>query len=74
MSGPNAVEGRWYSDPHHTDAFLVIAVHDKEGVIDVRDRRGEIDELDFDEWESMGLEVCSSPPEWEGGPEDDDPW
>jgi hypothetical protein len=64
MPGPHIIEGRWYTDASHQDAFWVIAVDEQERVVDVRDGFGEIDELDFDEWESLGLELCSSPPEW----------
>jgi hypothetical protein len=33
-------------------------------VIDVRDRYGDIDEFDLDEWDAMNLVLCSAPTEW----------
>jgi hypothetical protein len=72
MSGPKVIEGQWYSDSRHRDVFCVIAVDEQEGLIDVRDGFGDIDEFDFDEWESLGLELCSTPPEWADLPDDED--
>jgi hypothetical protein len=72
MSSPKVVEGQWYSDSQHHDWFCVIAVDEQEGLIDVRDGYGEIDELDFDEWESMGLELCAIPPAWTDALDDED--
>lgn len=72
MSSPKVIEGHWYSDSRHQDVFWVIAVDEQAGLIDVRDSFGEIDELDFDEWESLGLELCSSPPDWLDVSDEDD--
>lgn len=72
MRIPKVIEGQWYSDARHKDVFWVIAVDEKEGLIDVRDGFGEIDELDFDEWESLGLALCTNPSEWADAPDDED--
>jgi hypothetical protein len=48
-----------------SDDFLcVIGVHDDEGVVDIRDEYGDVDEIEFDEWETMDLVLCATPPEW----------
>ncbi|MGH8189527.1 MAG: DUF6763 family protein [Steroidobacteraceae bacterium] len=62
-----AFEGQWYADRSSNDVFCVIAVDDSDGWIDVRDLYGDIDEFDFDEWESMDLELCATPEEWSRG-------
>lgn len=38
----------------------------------MRDRYGDIDEFDLDEWDAMDLIVCTAPEEWEFGGEDAD--
>jgi hypothetical protein len=56
-------EGQWYR--HLSDeAFFVIAVHEDEDAIDVRDEYGDVDELSFQEWDRMNLELCNPPPGW----------
>ena len=65
MSDIKVCEGQWYADRTHHEFFLVIAVDESDGLIDVRDRYGDIDEFDLDEWDAMDLVVCSAPSEWE---------
>jgi hypothetical protein len=72
MSGIKALEGQWYADRAYHDFFLVIAIDESDGLIDVRDRYGDIDEFDLDEWDSMDLVLCAAPAEWDPGAEDDD--
>ncbi len=73
MRNIKACEGQWYADRSSNDVFCVIAIDDSDGWIDVRDLYGDIDEFDFDEWEAMDLELCSSPEEWNRDrPEEDE--
>jgi hypothetical protein len=72
MYGIKALEGQWYADRAHHDFFLVIAVDESDGLIDVRDCYGDIDEFDLDEWEAMDLVLCSAPEDWELGADDAD--
>ena len=72
MSDINAREGQWYTDRAHHEFFLVIAIDESDGLIDVRDRYGDIDEFDLDEWDSMDLVLCAAPAEWDPAAEDDD--
>ena len=59
-----AHQGQWYADRATRDTFCVINVDEMDGIIDVRDSYGDIDEFDFDEWASMDLEVCIAPTGW----------
>jgi hypothetical protein len=65
MSSIKACEGQWYVDRAHHEFFLVIAIDESDGLIDVRDRYGDIDEFDLDEWEAMDLVICSAPATWD---------
>lgn len=64
MSDIKAREGQWYADRANHEFFLVIAIDESDGLIDVRDRYGDIDEFDLDEWEAMNLVLCSAPTQW----------
>ena len=72
MSEPHVKIGDWYLDRNKHDFLCVIGVHDDEGVVDVRDEYGDIDEIAFDEWETMDLVLCSTPSEWHQGDDDFD--
>lgn len=61
MHHVKALQGQWYSDRSTRDIFCVIAVDESDGLIDVRDGYGDIDEFDFDEWDAMDLELCAAP-------------
>ena len=65
MSEIKAREGQWYVDPFYREFFLVIAVDESDGLIDVRDRYGDIDEFDLDEWDAMDLVLCVAPGDWD---------
>ena len=64
MSDIKAREGEWYVDRAHHEFFLVIAIDESDGLIDVRDGYGDIDEFNLDEWDAMDLVLCSAPTEW----------
>lgn len=66
MSSTKACEGQWYVDRAHHEFFLVIAIDESDGLIDVRDRYGDVDEFDLDEWDAMGLVLCAAPGEIPG--------
>ena len=66
MSNVIAREGQWYTHRFSNEIFCVIGVDDAHGVIDVRDSYGDIDEVDFEEWETMDLELCAAPNGWTG--------
>jgi hypothetical protein len=72
MNDMKACEGQWYVDRAHHEFFLVIAIDESDGLIDVRDRYGDIDEFDLDEWDAMDLVVCAAPAESEWDGEDED--
>ena len=61
MSDLKAREGQWYADRVHHEFFLVIAIDESDGLIDVRDLFGDIDEFDLDEWDAMDLVLCVAP-------------
>jgi hypothetical protein len=65
MSDPSIKVGDWYLDRDKHDFLCVIGVHKEEGVVDIRDEYGDVDEIEFDEWETMDLVLCSTPPEWQ---------
>lgn len=72
MGHVKALQGQWYSDRYTREIFCVIGIDEDDGLIDVRDGYGDIDEFDYAEWESMDLELCSAPESWQLDPELDE--
>ena len=72
MRRVKASEGVWYSDRSTREIFCVIRVDDGDGLIDVRDGYGDIDEFDFDEWDHMDLEIVAAPGSWLSDEDDDE--
>ncbi len=60
------IEGNWYYDRDKDRRFEVIAVDESENRIDIQDFDGDLDEITFDLWFSLNLEVAEAPEEWLG--------
>lgn len=60
------IEGNWYFDPDKERRFEVIAVDERENRIDIQDFDGDLDEITFDLWATLNLEVADAPEEWLG--------
>ena len=59
MSNVIPQEGRWYSYRGNRELYQVINIDDTDRVIYFQDTRGDIDEVDFDEWFAMDLELLT---------------
>jgi hypothetical protein len=64
-------EGRWYSYRGNRELYQVINIDDSDRVIYFQDLRGDIDEVDFDEWYAMDLELLNDLQELEEMYDDD---
>ena len=65
-------EGRWYAYRGSREMYQVINVDDSDRVIYFQDTHGDIDEVDFDEWYSMDLELLNDMDELRAMMLDDD--
>lgn len=59
MSNEIPQEGRWYAYRRSREVYQVINVDTVDRVIYFQDMRGDVDELDFDEWFAMELQPLS---------------
>lgn len=72
MSNVIPQEGRWYSYRGNRELYQVINVDDADRVIYFQDTRGDIDEVDFDEWFAMDLELLTDLEELEQYSDDEE--
>jgi uncharacterized protein DUF6763 len=62
--------GLWYAHRDKGQLFQVVAVDEDEGVVEIQDFDGDVDEFDLDIWHSMPL-LRAEAPEDSTGPVDD---
>ena len=62
--------GRWYSHRDKGQMFQVVAVDEDEGVVEIQDVDGDVDEIELESWPTLLLERAE-PPEDATGPSDD---
>lgn len=63
--GVSPVVGTWYQGPDQTK-FEVIAFDEDDGTVEIQYFDGELDQLEFDIWQQMRLEISSPPEDWTG--------
>lgn len=54
--------GSWYASSYLPDIFEVVAIDDDHGTIEIQYENGDLDELEFDEWQT-GRFLTASPPD-----------
>jgi hypothetical protein len=65
-------EGQWYAVRDNGQIFCVINVDADDEIIDIQDFEGAIDEIDFEEWEGLDLEMAAEPEDEDGALDDSD--
>lgn len=65
-------EGCWYAYRGSRELYQVINIDDVDRVIYFQDTRGDIDEVDFDEWYAMDLELLTDLGDFEQFADDDE--
>lgn len=67
------IAGIWYTRTDTDDLFLVNAVDDSDGLIEIQHYDGDLEEIEFSEWEGLEVEISPPPVDW-AGPMDDAPF
>jgi hypothetical protein len=53
--------GQWYLRSETGQRFEVIDIDDGDGMIEIQDEEGTLDELDSDTWSTLGIELTQQP-------------
>ena len=61
--------GEWYIT-EEGDRFEIVAVDGDDQTIEIQYFGGEVEEVDFETWDQMGMESIATPEDW-SGPFDD---
>lgn len=62
--------GQWYAQGGRGRLLQVVAFDEDEGLVELQDFDGDIDEVDLDTWRDLQLEPAEAPEDWTG-PVDD---
>jgi len=59
--------GHWYLREEGGREFEVVAVNEGEGIVEVQNIDGDVEEIDLEEWYELEIEPTEPPEEWSGG-------
>jgi hypothetical protein len=62
--------GNWYRHLGKGQEFQVVSVDDDEGIIEIQQFDGDLEQIEFDSWNSLDIELIEPPENWTG-PMDD---
>ncbi len=66
------IVGKWYEDVERDQQFIVVSIDEDNGMVEVQDFEGEVEEIDLDDWYAMDLEVTEAPEGWSRSRDDSD--
>jgi hypothetical protein len=58
--------GHWYAHRDKGQLFQVVAFDEDDGLIELQDFDGDVDEVDLDTWFEMPLDPAEAPEDWSG--------
>jgi len=74
----NPVKGQWYDNLEDDDSFQVLSIDEDAELIEIQYVDGDIEEIDYETWHELDLELTVQPEGWTGSEEededDDDDW
>jgi hypothetical protein len=64
--------GLWYAHRDKGQLFQVVAIDERERLVEIQNFDGDVDEIDFDGWHAMPLDLTDQPEDWSGPVDDAD--
>ena len=65
------VRGQWYENLEDDDLFQVLSVDEDAELIEIQYVDGDIEEIDYDTWQELDLDLTDEPEGWTGSEEED---
>ncbi len=69
----NPVPGQWYESLEDEETFQVLSVDEDSELVELQYEDGDVEEIDYETWQELDLELTEEPEGWSGS-EDDDDW
>ena len=74
------VPGKWYENLEEDDSFKVLSVDEDAELVEIQYEDGDIEEIDYETWKELDLELTDEPEGWtdddldEDEEDDEDDW
>jgi len=70
--GLNPVTGNWYQNQKTEKVFQIMSINQDDNTIDIQHFDGNIEEISFEDWFGMDLELAEPTEDWSGAYELED--
>jgi hypothetical protein len=64
--------GRWYKSLEDEETFQVLSVDEDAELIELQYEDGDVEEIDYETWQELDLDLTEEPEGWSGSDDDDD--
>jgi hypothetical protein len=68
----NPVPGQWYESLDDDEVFQVLSVDEDAELIELQYEDGDVEEIDYETWQELDLDLAEEPEGWSGSDEDDE--
>lgn len=68
----NPVPGQWYESLEDEETFQVLSIDEDSELIELQYEDGDVEEIDYETWQELDLELTDEPEGWSGSDDEDD--
>jgi hypothetical protein len=68
----NPVPGKWYESLDDEEIFRVLSVDEDAELIELQYEDGDVEEIDYETWQELDLELAEEPEGWSGSEDDEE--
>jgi hypothetical protein len=68
----NPVPGKWYECLDDEEIFRVLSVDEDAELIELQYEDGDVEEIDYETWQELDLELTEEPEGWSGSEDEED--
>src|SRR6202008_1722466 len=68
----NPVPGQWYESLEDEEVFQVLSIDEDSELIELQYEDGDVEEIDYETWQELDLELTEEPEGWSGSDDEDD--
>jgi hypothetical protein len=68
----NPVPGKWYESLDDEEVFRVLSVDEDAELIELQYEDGDVEEIDYETWQELDLELTEEPEGWAGSEDDEE--
>jgi hypothetical protein len=68
----NPVPGQWYESLEDEEIFQVLSIDEDSELIELQYEDGDVEEIDYETWQELDLDLTEEPEGWSGSDDDED--